>query len=109
MDKDSPLYDETIAREFDDKDWICPNVTSIELKNNPTMMHTVPGVGFVMLMQACNVAKEMDKTMEDRGLTNVSYTDKECQDYDTINNNIASFQVWSKMMASNFNDPLEVD
>lgn len=91
MDKDSPLYDETIAREFDDKDWICPNVTSIELKNNPTMMHTVPGVGFVMLMQACNVAKEMDKTMEDRGLTNVSYTDKECQDYDTINNNIASF------------------
>ena len=64
-----------MEREFRDPAWICPNVTEIYLLNNPNMLKTVKGINFVMVLNPCNKALEMDQTMIETGLTDVSYSD----------------------------------
>ena len=50
-------------------------MTEIYLINNPNMLKTVKGINFVMVLNPCNKALEMDQTMIDSGLTDVSYSD----------------------------------
>lgn len=78
IDPNSESYSPTIEREFKDPNWICPNVTDFYLLNNPLMLHTVGGTNFVMVVNPCNKALQMDQTMIDRGLSDVSYSDKTC-------------------------------
>ena len=61
-----------------------------------------------MIVNPCNAALRNDQTMIDRGLTSVTYTDDTCKDDATIEAEISSLQVWSKLMLQNYNDPHQV-
>jgi len=63
--------DSIFALEFSNPEWICPDVQSFEIYNNPFLFKT--GRNFVMVVNDCNVAVQADS---DAGLT--SYSDKTC-------------------------------
>lgn len=97
MDPKSPDYDYKFALEYEDEDWICPNVTSINLLNDPYMLNTVSGISFLMVVNPCDIAVEIgDKKILDRGLTQATYTDKACLEHG-VGEEISNFATWAKI------------
>ena len=45
-----------VSTEFN-FDWVCPNIRKIEVDNNPILFESGDGTAFVMVANACQVAK----------------------------------------------------
>ena len=48
--------DEILSVEFNDPHWICPNVTSIRIHNDPSVYNIGNGTGFFMIIDTCQNA-----------------------------------------------------
>ena len=83
---DTKIYPE-LEKEFPESErWICPNVEEYSLLNNPFLF---AGNNFVMVVNACNVAVEIDAK------NNVtSYAgDTSCSSDDIIQENIENVRI----------------
>jgi hypothetical protein len=82
-------------------EWICPNVTTIDLYNDPDSYQR--GLNFAMVVNSCEVAKQIDK---ENGI--VSYADSEgdvpCVSQKESESEASGQKVWQKLMTTNF-DP----
>lgn len=56
MDPQSPTYDASIAREFGVTGWICPDIESYEVNNDPWLYREGPGKNLVMVVNKCSHA-----------------------------------------------------
>ena len=56
----SDYYNSVMAIEFLLDDWICPNVTSFTLSENPWMLKIIGGVNFVSVVNDCKTAEIVD-------------------------------------------------
>ena len=56
-DPNDPIYDETIANEFDEGDWVCPDTNSFTIHNDPWLYEAGPGSALIMLINTCDVAQ----------------------------------------------------
>ena len=105
MDPTSPNYDSTVDFEFNDPAWICPNVTQIQLSNNPSLVQSVSGLSFTMVVNECKIAKAKgDEQMLELGMEDVTYSEQECSplpEHLSTNN----FLIWTKIMTQSFNNP----
>ena len=83
------MYPE-LKKEFPDNErWICPNVEEYTLLNNPFLF---AGANFVMVVNACNVATEIDEKFN---IT--SYAgDTSCSSDDIIQDNIEHVRIFYK-------------
>lgn len=77
--------------EFADPSWICPDVRTLEVFNNPFLFDT--GKNFVMVVNDCNVAVAVDSV---NNLT--SYSDKTCKDDATLQTLIDDMRVSYKIL-----------
>ena len=79
-------------------DWICPNLTEIELFGDPYFEIHNNGKSFNMIVNSCLEAQKQDQEMMEMGYKNVTYTDVECADEDTIDNNVEKVINFVKIM-----------
>jgi len=65
------------------------------------MLREASGVSLVMVINSCNVADAIDKSMTAAGLSNVSYSNSTCASDEEIKAKIPNISVLSKVMAEN--------
>ena len=59
MDYDSPNYDATITKELSRKEWICPDIDSFLIDNDPWLYKEGPGISLGMVINRCDVANRV--------------------------------------------------
>lgn len=61
MDPNSPLYDETITKELSKDGWICPDVDSFLINNDPWLYKEGPGISLALVVNRCDTARRIVK------------------------------------------------
>ena len=87
---------EFFKTEFSNDSWLCPNVSEIEIFNNPFLFED--GSNFVVVINDCTIATEIDKA---QGIE--SYSDAQCKSFEDAQPYIPNVRVNWKIMSQIFN------
>jgi hypothetical protein len=59
MDVNSIYLEPSVASEFNDSGWICPDIDSFQVNNDPWNYKEGPGNALVMTVNTCTVAQNI--------------------------------------------------
>ena len=79
--------------EFYSPNWICPEVDTISVENNPPLYQYRDGQSFVLVVNNCTDAEKLDT---DEGLS--TYTTASCATPEEVSDNVKYVSFRSKVM-----------
>ena len=80
--------------------WVCPDVSEIELDNNPVVFTAGNGTSFVFVANKCDIAKQIETENKLQ-----PFNEDECASEEVFLDNIDKLQFKSKIMAQDPIDP----
>ncbi len=92
--------DEPMRNEFEDDGWICPDIKSFEINNDPWNYIRGSGSNLVMVINNCKTAVAQDI---EAGLS--SYTNAECEEDSIVDDSIEKLGITSKIMSKDQHNP----
>ena len=96
--------DPTIQLELSSDTWICPEIDSFEINNDPIMYKYGNGTSFNMVVNACDIAEGID---EEFNITSYA-TGTKCSPDTALNlARVRRMTAWSKIMTQGIGTPYE--